>query len=124
MKTTRGEQLRYRARQRYARSHSARIRLGIDNGKEGNTSPADISLRRQHFRDASKQSHKSHASTLNSVGTRYSEGSFGATGGFRSRLIKKLGNRVSGPKKYGVQALTLRMRDCIENLAQMMLSEG
>lgn len=99
LKTTRGEQLRYRARQRYARSHSARIRLGIDNGKEGNTSPADIALRRQHFRDASKQSHKSHASTLNSVGTRYSEGSFGATGGFRSRLIKKLGNRVSGPKK-------------------------
>lgn len=68
--------------------------------RSGDTS-AGLGVREHHSRDISKQSRVSHAGTLNSVGTRFSEGSFGATGGFRSRLLRALGaeNDQNGPDR-------------------------
>jgi len=76
------QRMKERARKRYIQS---RI------GKEGVLPRTSTHL---HARDISRQSRMSRASTAGtfvSIGTRFSDGSFGATGGVRSRLAKTFG---------------------------------
>lgn len=60
-----------------------------------------------HGRDMSKQSRMSRASTLGSIGTRFTEGSFGASGGVRSRLFSVFRRRSNGPTEARVRDIQL-----------------
>lgn len=86
--SSRMDELRERARERYRKSKLAR-QSRIPSSTLGQRIP-EAGKRRQHIRDASRQSRLSYISTvgtLTSVGTRFTEGSFGAQGGFRAKLV-------------------------------------
>ena len=88
------QRMKQRARKRY-----------IDSGV--GQLPSTQSIQPTHARDPSRQSRMSRASTAGtfaSIGTRFSDGSFGATGGVRSRLVKKFAGGTS-------KAMELRARD-------------
>ncbi|PWN36860.1 uncharacterized protein FA14DRAFT_7455 [Meira miltonrushii] len=83
------DELRERARERYRKAKLAR-QSRIPSSSLGQRMP-EAGKRRQHIRDASRQSRLSYLSTvgtLTSVGTRFTEGSFGAQGGFRAKLVR------------------------------------
>ncbi|UZJ52348.1 hypothetical protein CBS101457_001668 [Exobasidium rhododendri] len=88
------QRLRERARKRHQQSQ-----LGKAGGPSRTTTA--------HSRDISRQSRLSRASTAGtfaSIGTRFSEGTFGATGGVRSRIFGTFGRK-------NIKAIEARARD-------------
>lgn len=89
--SSRMDELHQKARERYRQSKVNR-QSRIPSSATGQRMPEHVpGKRRQHIRDASRQSRLSYISTvgtLTSVGTRFTEGSFGAQGGFRAKLVR------------------------------------
>lgn len=85
------QRLRDRARKRYGQGA-----IGKGSFMLPHTSTQQSGI--VHGRDVSRQSRMSRASTAGtfaSIGTRFTDGSFGATGGVRAKLVKKLGGKSS-----------------------------
>jgi len=93
--------LKERARKRYGQGDIGKGRSML---RSSSTQQAGII----HGRDVSRQSRMSRASTVgtlaSSVGTRFTDGSFGASGGVRAKIVHKLGGKSS-------KVMSIRARD-------------
>lgn len=95
-------------RRERSRQRSKMLGQGVPVGSTGALHGRSSS--RIHGRDISRQSRMSRASTagtLGSVGTRFTEGSFGASGGVRSRFFTFFGRRRDGPSEAKARDIQL-----------------